>query len=188
MISFENVFFSYDKKTPVLSDFSLDIQEGRRVCLLGPSGKGKTTILRMALGLIRPDRGLLAIREGASPSAVFQEDRLIPWRTVLDNVALFADKEKNARAMLRDLGLGDVTASFPSELSGGMKRRTSLARALCHRFDYLVLDEPFTGLDDETRKVCIGIVDRELAKRPLLFSTHDLREAHALNAEIVTLA
>lgn len=188
MISFDNVFFSYDKKTQILSGFSLLIEEGSRVCLLGPSGKGKTTILRMALGLLKPDRGLVSIREGAVPSAVFQEDRLIPWRSVLDNVLLFSEDEEKARKVLCDLGLENALASLPSELSGGMKRRTSLARALCHRFDYLVLDEPFTGLDEATKQRCIDIADQKLSGRTLLFSTHDIREAYALNAKIITLS
>lgn len=188
MITFENVFFSYNRKTPVLSGFSLGISEGSRICLLGPSGKGKTTVLRMALGLLKPDRGTVSIREGAKPSAVFQEDRLIPWKTVLENVSLFSEDEKKASEMLCSLGLNDVLDSYPQELSGGMKRRVSLARALCHPYDYLVLDEPFTGLDESTKEICMNIVDLELAGRPLLFSTHDPREAAALRAQIITLA
>ena len=145
--------------------------------------------------------------EGISVSAVFQEDRLIPWKTVLENVALFADgmdrgaagasgrahaggnaaPADHAAYYLCALGLGDVLQSFPDELSGGMKRRVALARALAHNFDMLVLDEPFTGLDEAAKRNAIELVSRETAGKMLLLATHDLAEAEALGAEIIEL-
>ena len=160
------------------------------------------------MGLEKPGSGRITGTEGLQVSAVFQEDRLIPWKTVLENVALFADEtERMATAptervrasgnaasaagasdraayYLCALGLGDVLHSLPDELSGGMKRRVALARALAHSFDLLVLDEPFTGLDEAAKRNAIELVSREAKGRMLLLATHDLAEAEALGAEI----
>ena len=199
MIQFENVSFGYTKENQVLDGFSLEIPDGGRVCLFGKSGCGKSTVLRLAMGLSKPGRGRITGTEGLSISAVFQEDRLLPWKTVLENVAMFADAlggaitaagnpaVGNATAILRALGLGDVLHSLPEELSGGMKRRVGLARALAHSFDLLVLDEPFTGLDDAAKKNAIALVNRVAGGKMLLLATHDREEAEALGAKIVEL-
>ena len=195
MIVFENVSFGYKRGINVLSGFSLEVPDGGRVCLFGKSGCGKSTVLRLAMGLAKPGSGRITGTEGLAVSAVFQEDRLIPWKTVLENVALFADGTERAAAApadraayyLRALGLGDVLHSLPGELSGGMKRRVALARALAHNFDMLVLDEPFTGLDEAAKRNAIELVSRETAGKMLLLATHDLAEAEALGAEIIEL-
>lgn len=217
MIAFENVSFGYKRGINVLSGFSLEVPDSGRVCLFGKSGCGKSTVLRLAMGLAKPGSGRITRMEGIAVSAVFQEDRLIPWKTVLENVALFADGADRAAAgasdrahaggnaaadaldraaasasdraayYLRALGLGDVLQSFPGELSGGMKRRVALARALAHNFDMLVLDEPFTGLDEAAKRNAIELVNRETAGKMLLLATHDLLEAEALGAEIIEL-
>ena len=192
MITFENVSFGYKRGINVLSGFSLEVPDSGRVCLFGKSGCGKSTVLRLAMGLAKPGSGRITGTEGLAVSAVFQEDRLIPWKTVLENVALFADGTERAAAApadraayyLRALGLGDVLHSLPGELSGGMKRRVALARALAHNFDMLVLDEPFTGLDEAAKRNAIELVSRETAGKMLLLATHDLAEAEALGAEI----
>ena len=217
MIVFENVSFGYKRGINVLSGFSLEVPDSGRVCLFGKSGCGKSTVLRLAMGLAKPGSGRITGTEGIAVSAVFQEDRLIPWKTVLENVALFADGADRAAAgesdrvaagasgrahaggnaaavpadraayYLRALGLGDVLRSFPDELSGGMKRRVALARALAHSFDLLVLDEPFTGLDEAAKRNAIELVSREAEGKMLLVATHDLAEAEALGAEIIEL-
>ena len=195
MIVFENVSFGYKRGINVLSGFTLEVPDSGRVCLFGKSGCGKSTVLRLAMGLAKPGSGRITGTEGIAVSAVFQEDRLIPWKTVLENVALFADGTERAAAApadraayyLRALGLGDVLQSFPDELSGGMKRRVALARALAHNFDMLVLDEPFTGLDEAAKRNAIELVSRETAGKMLLLATHDLLEAEALGAEIIEL-
>ena len=195
MITFENVSFGYKRGINVLSGFTLEVPDSGRVCLFGKSGCGKSTVLRLAMGLAKPGSGRITGTEGLAVSAVFQEDRLIPWKTVLENVALFADGTERAAAApadraayyLRALGLGDVLHSLPGELSGGMKRRVALARALAHNFDMLVLDEPFTGLDEAAKRNAIELVSRETAGKMLLLATHDLLEAEALGAEIIEL-
>ena len=203
MITFENVSFGYKRGINVLSGFTLEVPDSGRVCLFGKSGCGKSTVLRLAMGLAKPGSGRITGTEGIAVSAVFQEDRLIPWKTVLENVALFADGTERAASdgteraaaapadraayYLRALGLGDVLHSLPGELSGGMKRRVALARALAHNFDMLVLDEPFTGLDEAAKRNAIELVSRETAGKMLLLATHDLLEAEALGAEIIKL-
>ena len=186
MIRMEHVTFGYALQRPILRDFSLTVPEGGRVCLMGPSGQGKTTALRLLLGLERPRKGTVSVPEGVRFSAVFQEDRLLPWKTVLENAALFSD-EDSARRILTALGLGDSLGALPETLSGGMKRRAALGRALAHPFDVLVLDEALTGLDGETKQRCLTAIDEAVGRRTLVLATHDAEEAHALGAEIVTL-
>ena len=186
MIRFEHVTFGYALQRPVLRDFSMTVPEGGRVCLTGPSGEGKTTALRLLLGLEKPRKGTISVPEGVRFSAVFQENRLLPWKTVLENAALFSDEE-SARRILTTLGLGDSLDALPETLSGGMKRRVALGRALAHPFDVLVLDEALTGLDGETKRRCLTAIDDAVGRRTLVLATHDAEEAHALGAETITL-
>ena len=204
MIRLDSVTFGYRAKRPVIRDLSLEIPADARIALIGPSGSGKTTLARLILGLETPDRGSIYRREGLRYSAVFQEDRLLPHRTVLENVTLFADTENAAaaspeaktgaagsrsaqhadrfppEALLARLGLGDVLHRYPDELSGGMKRRAALARALCHPFDLLLLDEPFTGLDDAARRICAEAVRESCHKKALVLISHQNEDAELL--------
>lgn len=186
MIVFDHVTFGYQRGETVLQDFCLQVPDGGRLCLFGKSGCGKSTVLRLAMGLEKPRSGVITGTEGLPVSAVFQEDRLLPWKTVLENAALFADRNR-AEALLTALGLGEVLQSLPAELSGGQKRRAALGRALAHPFDLLILDEPFTGLDEETKRTAISLVSRESQGRMVLLATHDPEEAQALEIEIVRL-
>ena len=186
MLRLDHVTFSYGAEEPVVRDFSLEIPQGGRVCLTGPSGQGKTTVLRLLLGLEAPRQGTVSVPAGTRFSAVFQEDRLLPWKTTLENAALFSD-EATARRILTELGLGDSLDALPETLSGGMKRRAALGRALAHPFDVLVLDEALTGLDGETKQRCLTAIDEAVGRRTLVLATHDAEEARGLGAEIVTL-
>ena len=186
MIRFDHVTFGYEAERPVLRELSLEIPEGGRVCLTGASGQGKTTALRLLLGLERPRKGTVSVPEGVRFSAVFQEDRLLPWKTVLENAALFSDEDSACR-VLTALGLGDSLDALPETLSGGMKRRAALGRALAHPFDVLVLDEALTGLDSETKQRCLAAIGEAVGRRTLVLATHDAEESHSLGAETVIL-
>lgn len=187
-VALERVSFYYDRRKPLVKDLSLQLAPGSRRVVTGASGAGKTTLLRLVMGLTKPKSGTVSRPEDLRISPVFQEDRLIPWKNVLDNVTFFADgEEEKARQLLTELGLSDSMSLLPEELSGGMKRRAALARALTHPFELLVLDEAFTGLDRETKAQCLAIADREIGGRMLLMASHDPAEAEALAAEACSL-
>ena len=188
MIRFDHVTFGYEAERPVLRELSLEIPEGGRVCLTGASGQGKTTALRLLLGLEQPQQGAVIRPEGTRFSVVFQEDRLLPWKTALENAALTGSVE-DARCWLTELGLGDSLDALPEALSGGMKRRAALARALAHPFDVLVLDEALTGLDETAKARCLAAIHRAVGPRKtLVMACHDSAEAAALAARTIPVA
>lgn len=186
MLEMSHVTFGYGLRRNILRDFSLLLPDGGRICLQGASGAGKTSVLRLAMGLERPRLGNIALRPGTKISAVFQEDRLLPQKTVLGNVALFSSVEL-ARKILCKLELEEYLNSDPASLSGGQKRRVALARALAHPFDLLILDEALTGLDEKSRQVCLTAIDEAVGEKCLLMVSHDLRDAEMLGAEIKTI-
>ena len=186
MIEFKDVSFGYGLKKDIIHGLSLQIPDGGRVCAAGRSGHGKTTLLRLLMGLERPRHGEIRGTEGKSFSSVFQEDRLIGSKTVLQNISMFSDQD-TARRMLEKLGLAGCGDMYPGELSGGMKRRAALARALSHPFDILVLDEAFTGLDGETKDICIAAVNEAAQGKTLVMATHEAAEAEKLGAEIFNM-
>ena len=124
--------------------------------------------------------------DGIRFSTVFQEDRLLPWKTVVENAALFSDKETACR-ILTQLGLGDSLDALPETLSGGMKRRAALGRALAHPFDALVLDEALTGLDTASRAQCLAAINEAVGPRTLVMASHNADDAAALHAQIIGL-
>ena len=155
----------------------LDLSLAEPAVLWAPSGWGKTTLLRILMGLEVPDSG--TVQGVGRVGAVFQEDRLCPQLTVLENVLLTAGrkKEREARDILARLGLGESLAVPAAELSGGMRRRCALARALCAEFDLLVLDEPFKGLDEANRRAAMDAVRAVSDDKTVLLVTHDAAEA-----------
>lgn len=173
----------------VIDDMSLTIAENTAV--MGPSGGGKTTLLRMIAGLERPDTG--AVRYAAKPrfSVVFQEDRLFEDFSAVENVTAIIGRDRRAEA-------ADVLSELlidPSELdksvrdySGGMKRRVAIARALLAEHDVLLLDEPFKGLDEDTRDIVAAVISRYSRDKLVILVTHDPREADLLGIErVVTI-
>lgn len=182
-VDFEGVSKGFGDRE-VLQRFSVAIAAGRRVALMAPSGAGKTTFLRLALGLEAPDGGIVERTPGPL-SAVFQEARLMEGLTAAQNLALVAADARGLRRSLGILGelLQGAEADKPvSQLSGGMRRRVELARALAHPSGLLALDEPFTGLDDETRDRAAAIAAEYLDGRTLLLATHRARDTEVLGA------
>lgn len=167
---FEGLNAEYGGKW-VLKDFSIDLPDEGAICFFGPSGCGKTTLLR-ALS----DR---MTESGLQIAWVFQEDRLLPWSSALENVMLAGANREEALGLLRQFGMEDAAEKRPGQLSGGMKRRVVLARALAFRSDAMILDEPFKGLDAES-KANAALLLRRLGPKLCLLVTHDKEEAALL--------
>ena len=179
MICFEKVCFSYPGKE-IFKDLSLEFPDQGTIALMGPSGMGKTTLLRLLAGLEKPASGQIKGSGQKKISFLFQEDRLLPWLTAKKNVALAADEEK-AAYWLSQMEIENAAQS-PLEMSGGMQRRVALARAMAYEGDILLLDEPFKGLDESLRARIAGRI-REKAALTVL-SIHDRTEAALMGAEI----
>ncbi|MFN8515582.1 MAG: ABC transporter ATP-binding protein [Thermomicrobiales bacterium] len=197
---------SKDFRLPVLRDLTLGVRPGEFVCLLGPNGCGKTTLLRILAGLEEPDHGqvLIANEPVAAQSdrarrvgVVFQESRLLPWRSVLDNITLclkplglHGEAARQRVGTYLDLvGLRGFEREFPGRLSGGMQQRAAIARALATGPTILLMDEPFSALDPETRR----IMQDELVKlweamgTTILFVTHNIEEALRIGNRVALL-
>ena len=175
----------------VLADFSLSLPETGTVALMGPTGCGKTTLLRVLSGLLEPQSGRVCGLAGKRVAVLFQEDRLLPWLSARDNVAAVREKGETARAeqALRDVGLPEnAFGKRPAELSGGMRRRVALARLLAYGGDVWLLDEPFKGLDADSRARVMQTVKRAGQGKLIVLVTHEKAEAQALSERIVTLA
>ena len=173
----------------VLKDFTLRLREGETVSLMGESGCGKTTLLHILLGLIKPDAGeITGMPEKIS--AVFQEDRLCEDFSALSNVAMVlsgADRKKKAAEHLAALGLGGNLKTPVRELSGGMKRRVAIARALAADGDLLILDEAFKGLDENTKAAVMRYVKERTAGKTVLAVTHDRSEAEFFSDRVIEM-
>lgn len=173
-----NVCYSYSDGTVAIRDVTLSVQEGEFVALVGRSGIGKSTLLRILGGLLQPKSGTIARSTNDAVGIVFQNRNLMPWRTVQQNVMLPLEisgtrDPKRVRHMLNLVGLGDFADSHPAQLSGGMAQRVAIARALVHNPDLLLLDEPFGSLDALTRER----MGMELVR---------IRQAHPITVFMVT--
>ncbi len=195
------VFTRDGKSTSVLDNLSLDVAEGEFLCLLGPSGCGKTTLLNIVAGFLGPTGGHVSVDgepvTGPDPRRifVFQERGVFPWLTVEGNVAfgLFrlpnAERERKIRYYIKLVGLEGFEKAYPQELSGGMKQRLEVARALAVNPDVLFLDEPFGALDSITRLIMRGELLRiqRAEHKTIVFVTHDIEEAVQLADRIVVM-
>jgi len=184
----------------VINELDLQVSAGEFLAILGPSGCGKSTILRIIARLAKPDSGTVVVDPANNPyetAFVFQDAHLLPWRTVLENVALplelmgiaADDGQRRAREALSNVGLQDAATRYPAQLSGGMRMRVSLARALVSEPKLLLLDEPFAALDEITRfRLDVQLRELFLSRgMTVVFVTHSISEAAFLADRAVVL-
>ncbi len=211
-IEVKNVSKVYDSKSseseernvPALKNINLTFETGKFTCLIGPSGCGKTTLLRMIEGFEQPtegeilDDGVIIDKPSKERGFIFQQYSLFPWLNVIDNVTFGLkvsgrpEKENHERALkyLEAVGLKDFAESYPHELSGGMKQRVAIIRSVINDSKMLLMDEPFSALDMQTkRSLQEQIVDNWQSKaRTIIFVTHDVDEAVFLSDQIVVFS
>ena len=186
MMLLEKISKSFDQNH-IFSDFSLSINDNDHVAIIGSSGKGKTTLLRIIAFLETIDGGTL---NGWTPNDIsfsFQESRLFPHLTVLDNVACGSDlpikqARKKAADLLKLVKLSDSAHLYPAELSGGMSQRVSLARAMIRNRRILLLDEPFSALDQDTKNEMIQIIQNYTKDKTLILVSHDMNDVEKLTS------
>ncbi len=205
-VSVRNLLKLYEGRsnTAVLNGIDLDIQPEEFVCIVGPSGCGKTTFIRIIDGLVKATSGEVRINgveisePGYDRGFVFQTDSLYPWRTVLDNIAFGLEiqgmrrgqRHPKARELLKMVGLAGFESHYPHELSGGMRQRVNLARALAVDPEIILMDEPFASLDAQTREV----MQKELLKvwagkkKTVIFITHQIDEAVYLADRVIVFS
>jgi len=188
----------FDKE--ILSNINLEVKKGEFLSILGPSGSGKSTLLRLASKILDPSKGTVEYKDQREPliGFVFQEPTLMPWRDVLSNVVLPIEIKNKKNQLTKDyalewierVGLKGKENSYPDELSGGQKMRVSIARSLVQGCDLLLLDEPFSALDEVTRRRLeddlLQIWEKE--KFTVLFVTHSVSEAIYLSQRIIVLS
>lgn len=184
-----HVSFGYPGK-PLFRDVSLSLLPGERLAVMGPSGCGKTTLLRLMAGLEKPTAGTVTGIPKEGVSMVFQENRLVPGMTVLENLSLVAPKagQEELMELLRPLGLEAEGDSYPDSLSGGMARRVAIARAAALGSPLALLDEPFTGLDETARRAAAEFILDRFPHASLVASIHHPEESELLHARVVELS
>ncbi len=194
-IDIKDISFSYEKniyeKNNILTHFSLALPIGKRTALLAPSGWGKTTLLFLIAGLLKPESGQISYpMENPAFSMVFQENRLIENSSIRQNLSLVSNHLTTTQLQeaLNAVGLNYPSAKKVRALSGGEKRRISILRALCADYDILLMDEPFTGLDDDTKQKVIDHIIHKTEGKTVILVTHNASEAEALGCDIIQLA
>ncbi len=194
-ISLKNLDLSYGK-LPVFKSLSITFETDTITAVLGPSGCGKTSLLNLISGSIKPDYGHVTIKDNQKISYIFQEPRLLPWKTVAENIHFVlkhifpkAEREKVITHYLSLVKMDDFKNYYPNELSGGMKQRTSIVRAFAYPSDILLMDEPFQALDLDLKYSLIEVF-RNLWKedhRTTIFVTHNISEALLIGDRILVL-
>ena len=207
ILTLKNISYSYHslrEETPALKDISFSVKEGEFLAIVGPSGCGKSTLLSIIAGLLAPENGSI-IEMSANPAQeklqigyMLQKDHLLPYRNIFQNVMLGPEIQRintpaiqsYAKELLEEYGLGDVINKYPDELSGGMRQRVALIRTMVLNPTLLLLDEPFSALDYQTRLyVSADICSRiRKANKTAVLITHDLSEAISLADRIIVLS
>ncbi len=195
VLQFEHLKKQYGDQV-LFTDVNLSLEKGEKIGIIGPSGRGKSTLLKIAAGLVRPSAGRAIINTGRI-GYVFQEPRLMPWYPAEDNIAMVlhplgysAEKAKaRARELMGEMGLAGFEAYYPDALSGGMKQRVSICRAMAISPELLLLDEPFTGLDPDLRAAIRERLQKMLTntKAAVIHVTHDISELMSTNNRLFRL-
>ena len=185
-LTFNKVSKSFGK-IKVLDNFSLDFPEKGTVCFFGKSGIGKTTLLNLIAGIIKPDNGQVLGIDKKKISFAFQDERLLLWSSVIENVSVVVNRKSNierkeiAKKWLEKVGILDFYNKKPEELSGGMRQRLVLARSLACDSDIILLDEPFKGLDDVSKDALIELIKECTKNKLTVVVTHNTYEALKLS-------
>ena len=191
-ITLKNITKKFDNDA-VLDNFSCEI--GENIAVMGPSGRGKTTLIRIIAGISEPDDGTVEFARKSTFSVVFQEDRLFNDFSAIENVSLVFDKkiskneaQKRASELLCELLISpDEQSKAVKDFSGGMRRRVAIARALAAEHDVLILDEPYKGLDENTRAVCAEVIKKYSGNKLVIMVTHDKTEAEITGTNKIVL-
>ncbi len=184
MIEITSLSKSFGKKK-VIENFSLTLKKGHRLALVSFSGSGKTTLLRIISGLDKKYSGECKV--SGKVSYMFQENRLFEYSTVLENVLAVTEDKEKAVQILSDVELSDCLSLYPADLSGGMKRRVALARALSADSEILLLDEAFAGLDEDLKKRIISKISQYIKDKTLILVTHSKEDAVLMDCELLVL-
>ncbi len=188
-ITTHNLCKSYGEQQ-VLWNLNLTLEPDKIYCLMAPSGTGKTTLFRILMGLESADSGKIYGLDQKRIAAVFQEDRLLEGYTALENIRFVTGKRfstEELTAVLLRLLPEDALGKPVCEFSGGMKRRTAILRAILADSDFIIMDEPFTGLDAETKQKAMELIQEYTRGKTVLLSTHHTEDAGLLSAEIISL-
>ncbi len=191
MLSIRNAGVSYGSTT-AFADFSLEVSSGEMISIIGKSGCGKTSLLYGIIGLVPLSQGSISLEGGRKSSSImFQQDRLLPWKTVTANVMLGMDRHalKDAQALLSSFGLAEHLHKFPGALSGGERQRTALARCLIRKPRLLLLDEPLASLDEQTREHLQDEIKQYCIRHSItmLLVTHSIQEAVCMGSRIIVM-
>ena len=193
----KKIYHTPSKEVLAVKDFSLDVRDGDFIAIVGPSGCGKSTILSILCGLEDKSDGLINLKKGIKLGYMLQQDSLFPWRNVLDNCLLGLEinktlnneNKKRVIDMLKSYGLKDFIESYPDNLSGGMRQRVALIRTLSTNPNLLLLDEPFSALDYQSRLIISNDIYNILKKekKTMIMVTHDIGEAISMCNKVIVL-
>ena len=194
----KKIYHNKDGETKAIEDFSLNIKDGEFVAIVGPSGCGKSTILSILCGLEDKSGGSIELNNNIKIGYMLQQDSLFEWRNILNNCllgleinkSLNEESKKRVIDMLNNYGLKDFIYSYPDNLSGGMRQRVALIRTLATNPDLLLMDEPFSALDYQTRLAISNDIYKILKKekKTMILVTHDLAEAISICSKVIVLS